>query len=56
VPSKELAEQNAAKLQALLPNDIHVGFVSASLGKKQHQADVIVATIGSIHKSSHLLG
>ncbi len=56
VPSKELAEQNAAKLQALLPIDIHVGFVSASLGKKQHHADVIVATIGSIHKSAHLLG
>jgi DNA repair protein RadD len=33
-----------------------VGFVSASLGKKQHHADVIVATIGSIHKSAHLLG
>jgi len=56
VPSKELAEQNAAKLQALLPDRIHVGFVSASLGKKQHHADVIVATIGSIHKSAHLLG
>ena len=56
VPSKELAEQNAAKLQALLPDTIHVGFVSASLGKKQHNADVIVATIGSIHKSAHLLG
>jgi DNA repair protein RadD len=56
VPSKELAEQNAAKLRALLPSNISVGFVSASLGKKQHQADVIVATIGSIHKASHLLG
>jgi DNA repair protein RadD len=56
VPSKELAEQNAAKLRALLPPNISVGFVSASLGKKQHQADVIVATIGSIHKASHLLG
>ena len=56
VPSKELAEQNAGKLQALLPENIHVGFVSASLGKKQHHADVIVATIGSIHKSAHLLG
>jgi DNA repair protein RadD len=56
VPSKELAEQNAAKLQSLLPDNIHVGFVSASLGKKQHSADVIVATIGSIHKSAHLLG
>lgn len=56
VPSKELAEQNAEKLVALLPRSISVGFVSASLGKKQHQADVIVATIGSIAKSAHLLG
>jgi DNA repair protein RadD len=56
VPSKELAEQNAEKLQALLPPTIKVGFVSASLGKKQHDADVIVATIGSIVKSAHLLG
>ena len=29
VPSKELAEQNAAKLRALLPHTISVGFVSA---------------------------
>jgi len=34
VPSKELAEQNAAKLKALLPHTISVGFVSASLGTK----------------------
>jgi DNA repair protein RadD len=56
VPSKELAEQNAEKLVKLLPINIKVGFVSASLGKKQHNADVIVATIGSIAKSAHLLG
>jgi len=56
VPSKELAEQNAEKLKALLPPTIKVGFVSASLNKKQHDADVIVATIGSIAKSAHLLG
>jgi DNA repair protein RadD len=56
VPSKELAEQNAAKLRALLPHTISVGFVSASLGAKKYNADVIVATIGSIHKSAHLLG
>lgn len=56
VPSKELAVQNAEKLQSLLPANISVGFVSASLGKRQHMADVIVATIGSIHKSAHLLG
>jgi DNA repair protein RadD len=56
VPSKELAEQNAAKLRALLPHTISVGFVSASLGTKRYTADVIVATIGSIHKAAHLLG
>ena len=56
VPSKELAEQNAAKLKALLPHTISVGFVSASLGTKKYNADVIVATIGSIHKAAHLLG
>ena len=56
VPSKELAEQNAAKLRALLPHTISVGFVSASLGTKKYNADVIVATIGSIHKAAHLLG
>jgi DNA repair protein RadD len=33
-----------------------VGFVSASLGTKKYNADVIVATIGSIHKAAHLLG
>lgn len=56
VPSKELAEQNAEKLVKLLPQNISVGFVSASLGKKQHLKDVVVATIGSIHKSAHLMG
>lgn len=56
VPSKELAEQNAEKLVNLLPKSIHVDFVSASLGKKVYHADVIVATIGSITKSAHLLG
>jgi DNA repair protein RadD len=56
VPSKELAEQNAEKLGALLPPHIRVGFYSASLGKKCPDADVIVATIGSIYKAAHELG
>lgn len=56
VPSKELAEQNAEKLVKLLPDHISVGFVSASLKSKRFDADVIVATIGSIHKAAHLLG
>ncbi len=56
VPSKELAEQNAEKLRALLPPTISLGFYSASLGRKQPDCDVIVATIGSVYKSAHLLG
>lgn len=56
VPSKELAEQNAEKLIARLPTHIRVGYYSASLGRKCPDADVIVATIGSIHKAAHLLG
>jgi len=56
VPSKELAEQNAAKLVAMLPSHIRVGYYSASLGRKVPDADVIVATIGSIYRDAHLLG
>lgn len=56
VPSKELAEQNAEKLRAMLPARISVGFYSASLGRKDAMADVIVATIGSIYKHAHRLG
>lgn len=56
VPSKELAEQNAAKLRAMLPSHLSVGYYSAALGRKQAMADVIVATIGSIYKDAHLLG
>jgi DNA repair protein RadD len=56
VPSKELAEQNAAKLKAMLPSKLKVGYYSAALGKKQPDADVIVATIGSIANAAHLLG
>ncbi|NYT81404.1 DEAD/DEAH box helicase [Alcaligenaceae bacterium] len=56
VPSKELAEQNAEKLVNVLPPDIRVGYYSASVGKKQPNADVIVATIGSVAKSAHVLG
>lgn len=56
VPSKELAEQNAEKLAAVLPANISIGFYSASLGRKNPHADVIVATIGSIYRDAHLLG
>lgn len=56
VPSKELAEQNAEKLRARLPSHISVGYYSASLGRKVPDADVIVATIGSIYRDALLLG
>lgn len=56
VPSKELAEQNAAKLAAVLPAHRTVGYYSAGLGQKRPDADVIVATIGSIYREAHLLG
>ena len=56
VPSKELAEQNAEKLRALLPPTLSVGYYSASLGRKQSEADVIVATIGSIYRDAAMLG
>lgn len=56
VPSKELAEQNGEKLRALLPSRLRLGYYSAAMGRKQADADVIVATIGSIYKDAHLLG
>ena len=56
VPSKELAEQNADKLRRLLPVHLRLGYYSASIGKKQPDADVIVATIGSVAKHAHVLG
>lgn len=56
VPSKELAEQNGEKLAHVLPHHLSLGYYSASLGKRQSNADVIVATIGSVAKKAHLLG
>ena len=56
VPSKELAEQNSDKLARLLPDHLHLGYYSASVGQKNPDADVIVATIGSIAKKAHVLG
>lgn len=56
VPSKELAEQNAEKLLHLLPSHLSLGYYSASVGQKRPDADVIVATIGSVARNAHLLG
>ena len=56
VPSKELAEQNAEKLAAILPPGISIGYYSASVGRKEPTSDVIVATIGTVARAAHLLG
>jgi len=56
VPSKELAEQNADKLRRILPSHLSIGYYSASVGQKRPDADVIVATIGSVARNAHVLG
>jgi DNA repair protein RadD len=56
VPSKELAEQNAEKLRAVVQPHLTIGYYSAALGRKRPDADVIVATIGSVYQAAHLLG
>lgn len=56
-PSKELCEQNMNKLQHLA-KDIRFGVISASLGRKDaiHDKDVVIGTIGSLHKRGEKLG
>jgi DNA repair protein RadD len=57
VPSKELLEQNAAKLTAIAP-DLRIGIVSASAGRKDvaFDKDVVVATVGSVIRNPGNLG
>jgi DNA repair protein RadD len=55
VPSKELIEQNLAKLFAVWP-DAPAGAHSAAIGRKDLGQDILYATIGSVHKKAHLLG
>ena len=50
---KELIEQNAAKVRALLP-DIKVGIFSAGLGMYDREEKVICAGIQSVYKNAHL--
>lgn len=54
-PSKELVEQNVAKLKGLCP-ELSVGIYSASLRSKQKGADFLFATIGSVVNKEHELG
>jgi len=57
VPSKELAEQNLAKLIAIAP-DLRIGIQSASLGRKDfvHDKDVILGTVGTLARCADRLG
>ncbi len=52
---KELIEQNASKLAALLPG-VGVGLYSAGLGKKQIGYQITVAGIQSVYKHAHCMG
>lgn len=50
---KELIEQNAAKVRALLPG-MKVGIYSAGLGSYERDSKVICAGIQSVYKNAHL--
>ena len=52
---KELIEQNAEKIQILLP-DIKVGVYSAGLNSRDTDADVVCAGIQSVHNKAHEFG
>jgi DNA repair protein RadD len=52
---KELIEQNAEKIQILLP-DIRVGIYSAGLNSRDTDADVVCAGIQSVHNKAHEFG
>jgi DNA repair protein RadD len=52
---KELIEQNAEKIRALLPG-IEVGLFSAALKQRECSQDVVVGGIQSIYKHANLLG
>ena len=52
---KELIEQNAEKIQILLPK-IKVGVYSAGLNSRDTNADVVCAGIQSVHSKAHEFG
>lgn len=52
---KELLQQNAAKISAILPG-VGVGIFSAGLGRKELGYQITVAGIQSAHKHAHRMG
>jgi DNA or RNA helicases of superfamily II len=55
VASRELCQQNLLKLYAVWP-DAPAGVLSASLGGRDTQSQILFATIGSIAKRAHEIG
>lgn len=55
VPSKELCEQNYEKVKAMIPG-VRVGMYSSSVGIKQPDSDIVIATIGSVKNYPPELG
>ena len=55
VASRELCQQNLLKLYAVWP-DAPAGVLSASLGGRDTQSQILFATIGSIAKLAHEIG
>lgn len=55
VPSKELCEQNLAKLLTIWP-EAPASVYSAAMGRKELGTSIVYATIGSIYKIAHQLG
>lgn len=55
VASRELCQQNLFKLLAVWP-DAPAGVLSASLGGRDTQSQILFATIGSIAKRAHEIG
>lgn len=52
---KELLQQNASKISALLPG-VGVGFYSAGLGKKETGYQITIAGIQSVYRHAHRMG
>lgn len=53
---KELLEQNAAKLKAILPSDVPVGMFSAGLNRRDTFEPVVVAGIQSVYRLGSQIG
>ena len=51
--AQELVEQNEAELRELLP-DASIGVFCAALGRKEADCNIVVGSVGSVHRNPHL--